>query len=443
MVCSLFTFAVDSSPQASGLQALVIAQRVVPTYNAIAVGSNLRRAEMRVLMLSWEYPPNVVGGLGKHVAEIVPALAARDVEVHLLTPRIGNAPSVEFYDNLIVHRVDRPFAEYADFYGEAWHTNGRIEQAADEVIDRYGPFDLIHNHDWITSFAAVALKGRYKLPLVATVHATERGRGHGHVSDGQPRLINDAEWRLTYEAWRVIVCTQYMQREGVDFFGTPADKTDVIPNGVDPTPFIKARQEDLTAFRSRFALPHEKIVYSVGRIVREKGIETLVRSAPQVLAQTPEAKFVIAGKGPELDRLRWLVGDMGLASKVMLLGFISDEDRNRLFAVADCAVFPSLYEPFGIVALEAMAARVPVVVSEMGGLREVVEHAETGITIYPGSVDSCAWGIVHTLNHPEWAEMRVANAYQKVETVYNWDTIASQTVDVYRRVVAERAKTDW
>lgn len=398
---------------------------------------------MRVLMLSWEYPPNLVGGLGKHVAELAPALAARGIEVHVLTPRITQAPAVEFHDNLTIHRVDRPLAQYDDFYGEAWHTNGLLEQTGDELVRRYGPFDLIHNHDWITSFAAIALKHRYKLPLIGTVHATERGRGRGQLSGGQSQAINDAEWRLTYEAWRVIVCTEFMRREVQEYFATPPDKIDIIPNGVDPTPFLRLAGEDLTAFRARYALPHEKIVYSVGRIVAEKGIEVLVRAAPLVLAQVPEAKFVIAGKGPELDRLRWLVGDMSLAEKVMLLGYVSEEERNRLFVVADCAVFPSLYEPFGIVALEAMAARVPVVVSEVGGLREVVQHGETGITIYPGSVESCAWGIVHTLQHPEWAAMRVANAYRKVETVYSWDTIASQTEDVYRRVLAERANTDW
>jgi len=106
-------------------------------------------------------------------------------------------------------------------------------------------------------------------------------------------------------------------------------------------------------------------------------------------------------------------------------------------------VFPSLYEPFGIVALEAMAARTPVVVSEIGGLKEVVKHGETGITIYPGDPASCAWGIVHTLQHPEWAAMRVENAFREVRTIYNWDVIAGQTEAVYRRVIAERAQTAW
>ena len=200
---------------------------------------------------------------------------------------------------------------------------------------------------------------------------------------------------------------------------------------------------DLAEFRSHYALPEEKIVFHVGRIVYEKGIETLIRSVPIVLAHVPEAKFIIAGRGPELEAMRALVASMHLEHKVLLLGFVSTEDRNRLFKVADCAVFPSLYEPFGIVALEGMAARVPVVVSEVGGLKEVVTHGETGITVYPGDPASCAWGITHTLQHPEWAAMRVRNAFHQVRTVFNWDVIAGQTEAVYRKVVAERALTDW
>ncbi len=400
---------------------------------------------MRVLMLSWEYPPYVVGGLGKHVAEIVPALARCGVEVHVLTPKYGDSPAYEVQDGVQVHRVPTwsPMIAYPDFYAEARQTNLALERAGAQLIVERGPFELIHNHDWLTSFAAVALKHAYKLPLVATIHATERGRGRGHLGSDMAWRINDAEWRLTYEAWRVICCAHFMAQEVQDYFATPADKIDVIPNGVDTRPFQAWEGKDLSDFRARYASPDEKIVLHVGRIVAEKGVEILLRSAPLVLAQVSQAKFVIAGRGPELERFRQLAHDLNLGSKALLPGFISDEDRNRLYVVADCAVFPSLYEPFGIVALEAMAARTPVVVSEVGGLREVVRHAETGITIYPNNPESCAWGIVHTLQHPEWAAQRVENAYREVLTIYNWDTIARQTNEVYARVVAERARTAW
>jgi glycogen(starch) synthase len=398
---------------------------------------------MRVLILSWEYPPHVVGGLGVHVAELVPELARLGVEVHLVTPRRQGGRAQEVFEGLFVHRIDSPTGLFDRFVDEAHAVNRALEGACRELIPRYGPFHLIHNHDWLTAEASRRLKHAYRLPLVATIHATERGRGRGHLAGDEPAEVHDAEWWLTYDAWRVICCTQYMKAEMQAYFDTPADKIDVIPNGVDPAPFQAYEGVDLSAFRAAYAAPDERLVLHVGRIVAEKGIEILIRSVPLVLKSFPRARFVIAGKGPEWERMLALVEELGLSEHVYMPGFISDDDRNRLYVVADCAVFPTLYEPFGIVALEAMAARTPVVVSEVGGLREVVRHAETGITIYPNSPESCAWGIVHTLQHPEWARQRVENAYHEVLTVYNWASIAQQTLEVYDRVVEERKHTAW
>ncbi len=400
---------------------------------------------MRVLMLSWEYPPHVVGGLGVHVGALAPALGMQNAVVHLVTPLYGSEPATEIADWGVLHRVPVPVQRipFPDFYTEAWVANQALLGACEKLIADEGPFDLLHNHDWLTSFAAREIKRAHKLPLLTTIHATERGRGRGALAGDQARRIHEAEWRLTYDSWRVICCSQFMAGEVREYFGTPADKVDVIPNGVDPRPFDALEGVDLRDFRARYALPGEWIVLYTGRIVAEKGVEVLVRAAPRVLAEVPAAKFVIVGRGPELDRIRALIAELGLGSKVLTTGFVTEEERNRLYKVADCAVYPSLYEPFGIVALEAMAARVPVVVSEVGGLREVVRHAETGITVYPNNPDSCAWGIIHTLQHPEWAAQRVVNAYREVLSTYTWSTVALQTLAVYERIVAERAQADW
>jgi len=400
---------------------------------------------MRILMLSWEYPPHITGGLGKHVAELVPALVRHKVEVHLVTPVKGADQTAEVGHGITIHRIYVPPAlgELARFFGEVLHVNVALESAAKEIIRRDGPFDLIHSHDWLTSFAAIALKNAHKLALVTTIHATERGRGRGYLSSELSHKIDDAEWHLTYEAWRIICCARHMAREIHRYFATPLDKIDVIPNGVDPSRFQALQEHDLTSFRAKYALKEQRIVLYVGRVVQEKGAEVLVRSAPAVLARIPQTKFVLAGKGPDLERIRKLVQQMGLSQKVLMLGFVADEDRDRLYKVADCAVFPSLYEPFGIVALEAMAARTPVVVSDVGGFHEVVKHAETGITIYPNNPESCAWGIIHTLQHPKWTRQRVEKAYQMVLNTYNWDAIAGQTVGVYQRVIDERTRTEW
>jgi glycogen(starch) synthase len=398
---------------------------------------------MRVLMFSWEYPPHVVGGLGKHAAELLPPLGnLPEVDLHLVTPRWSGGEPLEAVGRATIHRVDPPSAQ-GDFYTTAWQTNLRLEEYAHQLWQETEPFDLIHVHDWLVAFVGAAFKQSYKVPLLSTIHATERGRGRGHLNSEQSRAIHHVEWWLAYESWRVIACSEYMRDEIARYFHCPLGKIDVVPNGVDTTRFDQLNGQDFSHFRNMYALPSEKIAFSVGRVVYEKGLQVLVKAMPIVLSQEPTTKVVVAGKGPELDSLRSLAWSLGVGEKVLLTGFISDENRDRLFKIADCAVFPSLYEPFGIVALEAMAAKCPVVVSEVGGLKDVVLHAETGITVYPDDPESLAWGILHTLQHPEWSAARVKNAYRVVRDDYNWERIARMTKDIYRRIVVERAITDW
>ncbi len=397
---------------------------------------------MRVLMLAWEYPPHVVGGLGHHVAEIAPALAQQDIQLHVVTPRWAGGDPVEKAPRLTVYRVDPPNVAMPDFYTAAWQTNLKLEEVAGNLCQQEG-IQLIHNHDWLTVFGAAALKRALKLPLVSTVHATELGRARGSVLDDQQRAIHSAEWWLTYESWRVICCSHFMAAEVATYFSLPVDKIDVIPNGVRADRFARWDGVDLSLFRNMYALPSEQIVFYVGRIVQEKGLHVLLEAVPLVLAEHPSAKFVIAGTGYSLEALRARAWELGAGEKVIFTGFIPDDDRDRLFRVCSCAVFPSLYEPFGIVALEAMAAGAPVVVSMAGGLQEIVKHAETGITVYPDNPESLAWGINHTLARPDWAAQRAQNAYRVVLDEYNWNRIAEQTIRVYRRVIEEHSKANW
>jgi glycogen(starch) synthase len=398
---------------------------------------------MRILMFSWEYPPHVVGGLGKHTAELLPPLGnLPGIDLHLVTPRRIGGEALEKVGAATVHRVAPPVIE-GDFYTSAWQTNLVLEEYAHALWQSHGPFDLVHVHDWLVAFAGAAFKHHYRVPLVSTIHATERGRGRGSLSSDQARSIHHVEWWLTFESWRVIACSEYMVHEIVEYFQAPRDKIDVVPNGVETGHFDRLIGQDLSHFRNMYALPYEEIVFSVGRIVFEKGMHILIQAMPQVLAQHPSAKLVITGRGPEMEALRSLSWQLDVGEKVLITGFIPDEARDRLFVTANCAAFPSLYEPFGIVALEAMAARCPVVVSRVGGLQDVVEHNETGIIVYPNNPDSLAWGILHTLQHPTWSAARVRNAYQMVKERYSWQHIAEMTADIYREVIAERAATDW
>jgi glycosyltransferase involved in cell wall biosynthesis len=404
---------------------------------------------MRVLMLAWEYPPHKIGGLGKHVTELVPSLAAEGVEIYLVTPRImGGEPfsqePVEGSEGCIkVYRVDPAEIDSTDFFSGAWQTNLKLQEKAIEVMAHNGPFNLIHVHDWLVAFAGVQLKQHFHLPMVATIHATERGRGRGHLPGELPRAINNVEWWLTYEAWRVICCSQYMSNEVREYFETPLNKIDIIPNGVSTARFDALDGLDLTAFRSRYAAPSEKIIFYVGRVVEEKGVRVLVESASSVLESCHNCKYVVAGMGPQLQEFRQLAHDKGLAERFYFTGFITDDERDKLYKVANVAVFPSLYEPFGIVALEAMAAKVPVVVTDTGGLTEVVTNHQTGIMVYPNNPLSLTWGILHTLENEGWAKARAENAYRTVKEAFNWRRVALDTVAVYRQVYNEYLGSDW
>jgi glycogen(starch) synthase len=398
---------------------------------------------LRILMFSWEYPPHVVGGLGKHVFELVTRLGhLPGVDLHLVTPRWDGGLAMEWNGQVTVHRIDPPVQE-GDFYTRAWQTNLRLEEYAHYLWQETGPFDLIHVHDWLVAFVGVTFKSTYHVPLLSTIHATEKGRNRGYLSSDMSRTIHHAEWWLTYESWRVIACSQYMADQIAGYFACPADKIDVIPNGVETEHCGRVRTEDLKSFHNMHALPFEQIVFSVGRLVYEKGLHVLIKALPLVLAQHSTAKLVIAGQGPELDWLRSLAWGLGVGEKVLFTGYVSNEDRDRLFEISGCAVFPSLYEPFGIVALEAMAAQCPVVASDVGGLKDVVQHEKTGITVYPDNPDSLAWGILYTLQHPDLAQARAEMAYRMVCDEYNWEHIARLTAAVYQRVIEERASTDW
>ncbi|MBW4696602.1 MAG: glycosyltransferase family 4 protein [Aphanocapsa lilacina HA4352-LM1] len=393
---------------------------------------------MKILALAWEFPPRIVGGIARHVAELYPELVRLGHEVHLITVEFGQAPGYEIVDGISVHRV--PVGTANDFFHWIVLMNEAMGARGAKLLIEDGPFDLVHAHDWLVQDAAVALKYNFKLPVVSTVHATEYGRYNGIWTDTQ-RYIHLKEFSLVYQSWRTIVCTNYMRGELERAFGCPWNKMDVIPNGIKASKKERA-DFDRWAFRRRFAYDHEKIVYYVGRMAYEKGVQFLVEAMPKVLWEYPNAKFVIIGGG-NTDHLRRRVGELGLSNKGYFTGFMPDDDLDRFQQVADCAVFPSLYEPFGIVALESFAAGVPVVVSDTGGLPEVVTHTKTGVVTYTGNADSLAWGILEVIRNPGYARWLKDSARAAVWSRFGWESIARSTVAVYERVVHERLNTPW
>lgn len=388
---------------------------------------------MKILFLTWEYPPHLEGGLGQHVKDLVPALlqSAPDLELHVVTPIFDAAGGQESLGRLFVHRVAMAAPVEWRIYDDVLAGNPALAEVAGQVIAAHGPFDLVHVHDWLPSFAALELQTAFGLPLVATIHATERGRYRGGLHSDMSRAIDAAEQRLARQAAQVITCSRAMEAEVRTFYGAPAERISVIPNGIDSQRLRSLNAQDLGEFRGRYARPDQRIVFNIGRMVYEKGADLLIEAAPLVLSQAPNARFVLGGRGPLLQRLEWRVAALHLQDKVLLTGFLTEEERDMLYVVADVCVFPSRYEPFGIVALEAMAAGAPVVVSDVGGLGSVVQHEVTGLTALPEDVQSLAWAITQVLNDPQAAQVRAAHARAYVETHLNWEVIAGMTVQVY------------
>lgn len=394
-----------------------------------------RSGRFRVLMLSWEFPPKTVGGLSRHVYDLARALSSQKQEVHVLTCSVPGTKSYELVDGVHVHRVtvrgtvEDQFMEWIKELNNAMfnYANGLLQQQH---------FDLIHAHDWLVADAGKKLKNTHNVPLISTIHATEFGRNNGIHNDTQ-RCINQIEWGLTFESWKVICCSKYMAREIAQVFQLPSDKIRIIPNGVEYTNILSDHVDP--DFRGRYAAPHEKIVYFVGRLVPEKGVQVLIEAIPGILNQFSSVKFVISGVGPFQTYLQKRARELGIGHKVYFTGFADDHTRNLLFASSDVAVFPSIYEPFGIVALEAMAAQVPVIVSETGGLAEVINHGTDGLKVLPNDAVNLANEIVRLLSDEELGESLKRAAREKVDRVYNWITIASETIRVYGEVAYEAA----
>ena len=273
------------------------------------------------------------------------------------------------------------------------------------------------------------------------MHSTEIGRRDG-IRTSTEKMIHETEAWLTYEAWKVICCSDYMVSHVKWAFGLPDDKLVMVPNGVNTNVYENIQEQDCKPFRSAFALPEEKLVLFVGRLVYEKGAQVLINAIPRILEKV-NAKFVIVGSGYMKEQLSTIVKSMGLEHKVLFTGFVDEETLLRLQSCADVSVVPSLFEPFGIVALEAMAAQSPVVVSDTGGLGEIVDHDLTGVKVYPNNTDSLAWGIAKVLVDEKFRNLIRENAYKKAQEKYDWDKIAQQTRRIYETVLGEYSKSFW
>ncbi|MFP3389688.1 1,4-alpha-glucan branching protein domain-containing protein [Brevibacillus sp. SIMBA_040] len=395
----------------------------------MVAASQSQQPERSVLVLSWEFPPHVVGGLGRAVYDLSRHLVSQGIEVHVLTGAADSVAKQEQMDGVHVHRLPTYVpSEREDFMQWVFQLNLAMVDAVEALMQNGLRADVIHAHDWLVGWAAIELKQRLSIPLVTTIHALEHGRHQGIHTPLQHR-IHECERILTEASDRVIVCSHYMGNEVKKLFHVASEKLTVIHNGVEAKMAYEVENQEL---RQQLSLGDGPILFFVGRLVREKGAHLLVEAVARLIHAYPALQLVIAGRGPILEDLRQTAAQMGVTHHVRFLGFVDDERRDQLFHLADVAVFPSLYEPFGIVALEAMSFGTPLVVADTGGLREIVRHGENGATVYAGDVESLVNQLHWMLGNPDKRLQMAAAARNDVLEHYDWTMLAQQTIEQYR-----------
>jgi glycogen(starch) synthase len=392
----------------------------------------------RVLVVSWEYPPIVEGGLARHVRKLAEELGRAGLDVHEQTRGGDHAPAEEERHGVVVHRVREPSFPRDDldaFLAWVHQMNADMLAAGGELVERLG-FDLLHSHDWLVADAAERLARRMGVPWVVTVHATEHGRHQGWVDKHPQSYIHGVEHRMVHRADRVIACSEYMRSHIAEVFGLAPARVTPIPNGIDPAD-LRTRW-DLAELRARYAAPHQRLVLLAGRLVYEKGFQVALDALPQVIRRVGDVRFLVAGTGTHEEELKAQAERLGLMAHGTFAGWLGDDTLHGLYRIADLCVVPSLYEPFGLVALEAMASGCPCIVADTGGLREVVP-GQAGMRVRARDVRALARAMERVLTDAALRERLAADARAHALR-FDWADVAARTVRVYGEVLAPSAE---
>jgi glycogen(starch) synthase len=390
---------------------------------------------MKVLLISWEYPPVIEGGLGRHVRMLSEHLTREGVEVHVLTRGGARLPADEDRHGVLVHRVCEPEfpKEIGAFVRWVEEMNTDMYALGVELCERLAP-DVIHSHDWLVAGAAERVARQFGVPWVTTVHATEYGRHQGWVQNHPQSHIHAVERLMVRRADQVITCSHYMRSHVSTVFGLSEDRISVILNGLDPAQ-LEPSVADLGALRARFADPHERLVLLVGRLVYEKGFH-LALDALAPLVRRLGVRLVIAGTGTAETELKRQSMELGLSARTSFLGWVGDDMLHALYRVADLCIVPSIYEPFGIVALEAMASGCLCVVADTGGLREVVPDDGSVGHRFPSHDAEALQSIVAEVLTDDEARARVVSEAREYVLQFDWVEVARRTRELYGRVLA-------
>lgn len=375
---------------------------------------------MKPLFITWEYPPYKAGGIAAHCEDLATTMADQGHSPVVLT--YGPEEEKEHRDGVEIHRV--PSTDNAnDTVSWAMHLGHQMEKKAIELA-KHDKFDMIHAHDWMAVPTATGLQSTLDMPMVFTVHSTQKGRD-GIDSEYQ-QTIHNLEWYGTYKADEVITVGREFCEEVKHTFDVPENKINYIPNGVN---LEKFDQHNSNLNRQEFALDWEEIVLFVGRMYPQKGPGHLIEAMPHILDQKPNAKFIMCGSGATEHYKKLAKAQAG--EKVHFPGYVPEEQLLSLMKEARMTVAPSVYEPFGIVPLEAAACETPTVGSYTGGMKDTIVHEYTGLHTYPADPGSITQQVTRALEDPGWSDWLGDNARERVEDNYKWEQISAWTTGVY------------
>ena len=415
---------------------------------------------MRIAFFVWEYPPALVGGLGTYAEYITREYIELGHDVSVFTLNPGNLNTKEVLRGIEVHRpliadASNVFPMFVTEDLRKWGTNMRFfndiflynilssTKLVNDLIRKEDvKFDIVCVHDWLSSIAGNIVKNETKIPVVFHVHSTEWGRSGGQGSE----VVSHLEYQTAQTCDHIVTVSESM-REDLVRHGWPASKISVVWNGVDPTKYdpAKVNPQDVQEVRKRYGVPKDgSMILFIGRLTWVKGVRNLVQAMPSIVKDFPLAKLVILGKGEEQKDVFELASRLGVSDNVICqFEFVPEQDRINHYAAADLCVFPSTYEPFGIVSLEAMSIAKPVVVGAQGvvGFKEQVVPSgpeQNGVHVNGNNPTDIAWGIKSVLENPERAKQWGENGRKRVLQYFTWTKAAEQTLDIYKSLLPKQ-----
>jgi glycosyltransferase involved in cell wall biosynthesis len=414
-------------------------------------------SDLRIGFFVWEYPPSIVGGLGTYAEYITHEFVELGHDVSVFTLNSGDLKTREIFKGVEVHRpmivnASNIFPMFVIDDLKKWGTNIRFfsdifiynilstTKFVNGLIKKEGyRFDIVCVHDWLSSMAGLMIKNETKIPLAFHVHSTEWGRRGGQGSE----VVSHLEWATAQSADRVITVSYAMQEDLIKH-GWPQSKISVVWNGVDPERYNsqKCQLQDVEKIREKYNIPKDwNMLLFIGRLTWVKSVRNLLQAMPAVLKEYPRTKLVILGIGEEQRDIVETASRLGIKDNIVYrFDFVPEEERILTYAAADVCVFPSVYEPFGIVSLEAMAMQKPVIVGAKGvvGFREQVVSSgsgQNGLHVNGEDPSDIAWGIKETLKDLQRAKMWGENGRKRVLEYFTWQKTAEETIGIYEALL--------